>query len=70
MGLKFSRELILVNGQIVPGNYDKENLTPVQERLIKKFPTNAFPFTFKFPVKTKKKKKIYYLLTVKLRCRN
>ncbi|EEB12477.1 phosrestin I, putative [Pediculus humanus corporis] len=50
MGLKFSRELILVNGQIVPGNYDKENLTPVQERLIKKFPTNAFPFTFKFPV--------------------
>ncbi|KAG8229173.1 hypothetical protein J437_LFUL009890 [Ladona fulva] len=48
MGVKFSKELILENTQIAPGR-DSDKLTPIQERLMKKFGANATPFTLKFP---------------------
>ncbi|XP_014286787.1 arrestin homolog [Halyomorpha halys] len=51
MGLKFSKELILTKEQVAPpsSNNEKRELTPIQERLLKKFGNNAFPFTFQFP---------------------
>ncbi|KAG8229174.1 hypothetical protein J437_LFUL009891 [Ladona fulva] len=48
MGVKFSKEMIIANGQLVPQREEKE-LTPIQERLVKKFGANATPFTFQFP---------------------
>lgn len=50
MGVKFSKELIVAQEQIVPSkNKEKEHLTQVQEKLVKKMGPNAYPFTFKFP---------------------
>jgi arrestin-2 len=49
MGLKFSKELVLANEQIVPQAKEKKQLTPVQEKLVRKFGANAYPFTFTFP---------------------
>ncbi|KAF4524736.1 hypothetical protein B566_EDAN013804 [Ephemera danica] len=52
MGVKFSKEMTLVKEQIVPANEKQskqQELTPIQEKLIKKLGSNAFPFTFHFP---------------------
>ncbi len=49
MGLKFSKELIIAKEQIYPMCNDKMEMTPMQERLIKKLGSNAFPMTFQFP---------------------
>ncbi|CAH0551071.1 unnamed protein product [Brassicogethes aeneus] len=52
MGVKFSKEMIVASEQVVPKRKDMENqdaLTPIQEKLIKKMGSNAFPFTFRFP---------------------
>ncbi|KAG8238043.1 hypothetical protein J437_LFUL013209 [Ladona fulva] len=50
MGVKFSKEMCLAKAQIVPSK-DKQSqqLTPMQEKLIKKLGPNAYPFTFHFP---------------------
>uniref|UniRef100_U5EVU4 Phosrestin-1 n=3 Tax=Nematocera TaxID=7148 RepID=U5EVU4_9DIPT len=49
MGVKFSKEMILAKEQIVPLVNQKMEMTPMQERLVKKLGSNAFPFTFQFP---------------------
>jgi arrestin-2 len=49
MGLKFSKELQLAREQIVPATNEKMELTAIQEKLIRKFGKNAFPFIFQFP---------------------
>lgn len=51
MGVKFSKEIILAREQIVPPSHhdDRQELTPVQDKLLKKLGPNAYPFTFKFP---------------------
>jgi arrestin-2 len=49
MGVKFSKEMILAKEQIYPMVNQKMEMTPMQERLIKKLGANAFPFTFQFP---------------------
>lgn len=49
MGVKFSKEMILGKEQVFPMVNAKAEMTPMQERLIKKLGTNAFPLTFQFP---------------------
>lgn len=49
MGVKFSKELSLQREQIVPMINQKMEMTPMQERLVKKLGENAYPFTFQFP---------------------
>lgn len=49
MGVKFSKEMILTKEQIVPVQNKRSELTPIQDRLMKKLGPNAFPFTFTFP---------------------
>ncbi|XP_043508984.1 arrestin homolog isoform X2 [Frieseomelitta varia] len=49
MGVKFSRELVLCREQIVPIKKEKQDMTPVQERLLKRLGANAYPFLFQFP---------------------
>lgn len=49
MGLKFSKEMVLNHEQVVPMINNKMELTPIQEKLLKKLGPNAFPFTFSFP---------------------
>lgn len=49
MGVKFSKELSLQREQIVPLINHKMEMTPMQERLVKKLGENAYPFTFQFP---------------------
>lgn len=49
MGVKFSKEMTLVKEQIAPLESKKGELTPIQDKLIKKLGPNAFPFTFTFP---------------------
>lgn len=49
MGVKFSKELVLAKEQVVPLANTKMEMTPMQERLVKKLGANAFPFTFHFP---------------------
>ncbi|XP_011300517.1 arrestin homolog [Fopius arisanus] len=49
MGVKFSKEMVLLREQIVPVKKEKQEATPIQERLLKKLGPNAFPFTFNFP---------------------
>lgn len=49
MGVKFSKEMVLGTEQVVPMVNAKMELTPVQEKLLKKLGPNAFPFTFSFP---------------------
>lgn len=49
MGVKFSKDLVLAKDQIVPMENQKMEMTPMQERLVKKLGANAFPFTLQFP---------------------
>lgn len=49
MGVKFSKEMIIAHEQIIPTKKEKEQLTSVQEKLLKKMGPNAYPFTFRFP---------------------
>lgn len=49
MGVKFSKEMVVGQEQVVPMINSKMELTPVQEKLLKKLGPNAFPFTFTFP---------------------
>ncbi|XP_055382591.1 phosrestin-1 [Condylostylus longicornis] len=49
MGVKFSKEMILCKEQIVPVINEKMEMTPTQEKLVRKLGANAFPFTFQFP---------------------
>lgn len=49
MGVKFSKQMSLHREQIVPMVNQKMEMTPLQERLVKKLGANAFPFTFQFP---------------------
>lgn len=49
MGIKFSKELVLCREQIVPMKKEKQDITPVQEHLLKRLGTNAYPFLFHFP---------------------
>lgn len=49
MGVKFSKEMSLAKEQIYPMVNAKMEMTPMQERLIKKLGANAFPLTFQFP---------------------
>jgi arrestin-2 len=51
MGLRFSKEMILTKEQIVPPQNRSSQLTPLQEKLIKKLGenNNVFPFTFRIP---------------------
>lgn len=51
MGVKFSKEIVIAKAQITPEGRDQEkmDLTPVQEKLLRKFGQNAYPFTFHFP---------------------
>lgn len=49
MGLKFSKEMVVGKEQIFPMVNAKMEMTPMQEKLIKKLGANAFPLTFQFP---------------------
>lgn len=50
MGVKFSKEMVIATGEVVPGNRsEKRDLTPIQDKLIKKMGPSAYPFTYKFP---------------------
>lgn len=49
MGVKFTKEMVIGQEQVVPMVNAKMELTPVQEKLLKKLGPNAFPFTFTFP---------------------
>lgn len=53
MGLKFSKEMVLCKDQIVPplSNKKSNELTALQEKLIKKLGenSNVFPFIFRLP---------------------
>lgn len=49
MGVKFSKELIVVSEQLVPRNQEKVQCTPIQEKLLKKMGADAHAFTFYFP---------------------
>lgn len=49
MGVKFSKEMVLVTDQIVPLVNQKMEMTPTQEKLVRKLGENAYPFTFHFP---------------------
>lgn len=49
MGVKFSKEMILCKGQIAPLVDQKMEMTPTQEKLVRKLGANAYPFTFIFP---------------------
>lgn len=49
MGVKFSKEMILCTDQIVPLVNQKMEMTPTQEKLVRKLGSNAYPFTFHFP---------------------
>ena len=49
MGLKFSKELVIAKDQIIPSKKEKQELTPIQERLVKRLGPNCYPFTFQFP---------------------
>ncbi|XP_020284868.1 arrestin homolog [Pseudomyrmex gracilis] len=49
MGVKFSKELTVASGQLVPLKKEKQETTPIQERLLKRLGPNAYPFIFQFP---------------------
>lgn len=49
MGVKFSKELVLCRDQIIPTKKEKQETTPIQERLLKRLGSNAHPFIFHFP---------------------
>lgn len=47
MGLNFQKDLFLVSEQIYPSK--QEDLSKLQERLIKKLGSNSYPFRFVLP---------------------
>ncbi|XP_057326006.1 arrestin homolog [Microplitis mediator] len=49
MGVKFSKEMVIAKDQIIPMKKEKQETTPIQDRLLKKLGPNAFPFNFVFP---------------------
>lgn len=49
MGLKFVKELVLLNEQVVPARREKKQLSPLQERLLQKLGSNAYAFSFQLP---------------------
>ncbi|KAG5899527.1 hypothetical protein JTB14_008214 [Gonioctena quinquepunctata] len=49
MGVKFSKEMVVASEQLVPFKKEKQQLTPIQEKLTKKLGPNVYPFTFTFP---------------------
>ncbi|XP_057365380.1 arrestin homolog [Daphnia carinata] len=50
MGLKFVKELVLINEQVVPPRRSQDKkLCPLQDRLLKKLGSNAYAFTFTLP---------------------
>jgi len=52
MGVKFSKEMVLCKEQVAPAVRNKANdLTPMQDKLIKKLDAanNVFPFVFRLP---------------------
>uniref|UniRef100_A0A1A9VH66 Phosrestin-2 n=2 Tax=Glossina TaxID=44049 RepID=A0A1A9VH66_GLOAU len=49
MGLRFQKELILVSNQVYPEQKVEMQLTKMQERLLKKLGSNAFPFVMEMP---------------------
>merc|ERR1719293_499637 len=52
LGLSFKKELTLADEQIFPppsGSDEKNGLTRLQERLLKKLGTSSIPFTLTFP---------------------
>lgn len=50
MGVKFCKEMTIGSLQVAPSRREKgDELTPIQEKLMKKMGPNAYPFTFQFP---------------------
>lgn len=51
MGLKFVKELVLLNEQVVPARAKDsgKKLSPLQDRLLQKLGAQAHPFTFQLP---------------------
>ncbi|XP_078032523.1 arrestin 1 [Augochlora pura] len=50
MGLNFQKDLYLTSEQLYPApRKSEDNLTKLQDRLLRKLGPNAIPFTFKFP---------------------
>ncbi|XP_018349693.1 PREDICTED: arrestin homolog [Trachymyrmex septentrionalis] len=49
MGVKFSKELVLCHDQIIPVKKEKQETTSIQDRLLKRLGSNAYPFIFHFP---------------------
>ncbi|KAG5334308.1 ARRH protein, partial [Acromyrmex charruanus] len=49
MGVKFSKELVLCRDQIIPVKKEKQETTSIQDRLLKRLDSNAYPFMFHFP---------------------
>lgn len=49
MGVKFTKELIICRDQIVPPKKEKQDTTSIQDRLLKRLGSNAYPFIFHFP---------------------
>lgn len=50
MGLNFQKDLYLTSEQLYPATQKtQDNLTKLQDRLLRKLGPNAIPFTFKFP---------------------
>lgn len=49
MGVKFSKELVLCREQIFPSKKEKQENTPIQDRLLRKLGPNSHPFVFNFP---------------------
>ncbi|KAK2714947.1 arrestin homolog [Artemia franciscana] len=49
MGLQFCKEMVLISEQIAPDSKTKSNLSPLQEKLLKKLGSDAHAFTFQLP---------------------
>lgn len=49
MGVKFSKDMVIASGQIVPPKGERKELTPIQEKVVGKVGENGYPFAFKFP---------------------
>ncbi|XP_011872981.1 PREDICTED: arrestin homolog [Vollenhovia emeryi] len=49
MGVKFSKELVLCQEQLIPQKKEKQETTSIQDRLVRRLGSNAYPFTFQFP---------------------
>ena len=49
MGVKFSKEMILCREQIIPMKKDRQENTPIQDKLLRRLGPNSYPFVFQFP---------------------